>query len=81
VRTPDEEEEEEEELLHQGRRSGPLVPQEFPPAPGVAKSARYAPVADIQAVRRRQAWDEIKASPNPDTREFLIKAYFGGDAA
>ena len=48
----------------------------------VTKAAgNYAPVADLQAARQAQAWREIKASPNPDTRESLFEAYFGGGAA
>ena len=55
--------------------------------PAAAKSASviksappYAPVADLATVRRQQAWREITASPNPDTRESLYGAYFGGVA-
>ena len=46
-----------------------------------SSGAPYAPVADLQAARQAQAWREIKASPNPDTRESLFEAYFGGGAA
>jgi hypothetical protein len=45
-----------------------------------AAAAGYAPVASLQAVRQQQAWREINASPNPETRETLFQAYFGGAA-
>lgn len=70
-----------------GRRNPMLVPPRSRVMPAAAKSASviksappYAPVADLAAVRRAQAWRDIMASPNPATRESLIAAYFGGAA-
>ena len=72
-----------------GRRNPLLVAPRTRARGAAAKSASasvfksggpYAPVADLAAVRRQQAWREITASPNPDTRESLYEAYFGGAA-
>jgi ribosomal protein L32 len=71
-----------------GRRNPLLVAPRTRAAATAAKSASvfksapgYAPVTDLAAARRQLAWREVLASPDPETREWLHAAYFGGDVA